>query len=85
MSNNIYSYFILNKSLNKDSLGLLLDSDLKQKKRYNFNKNIWLNNFLYVKNILNFSNDIINLDDNFKVLKLNNVINNIINFSMSSY
>lgn len=35
-----------------------------------------------MKNLINIRHDVINLDDNFKVLKVNTIINNIINFSM---
>ena len=82
VSNNIFSYFISNKNLNMDSLSLLIDSELKQKKIFNYKKNIWLNNFLYLKNYLYLNIKFINLDDNFKIIKLNDVINNVVNFSM---
>lgn len=48
--NKLYSYFIVDNNLNNNSLGLLLDADsvgsVKGKGE------VWLNNFLYFKNIL---------------------------------
>jgi len=47
LSTKMYSYFIVDQNLNKDSLGLMLDSDLYIKQGFNYQKEIWINNYLY--------------------------------------
>lgn len=53
LSTNIYSYLIEDNNLNKDSISLLLDSDsFNRGKTFGFQKEIWINNYLYFKNLL---------------------------------